>query len=190
MRFWAFCVGALLFGCSAKNDKVDLPTKAQTSQDVYQADQAAKEEGIAMPKEVNASPGEATRLGANRQKLWTVRWKGARLDFTEGGRFSGYMDRVTGSIYGEKGQETSAFQGERGEADKAKDILRLSGSVKILSKEHKATLFCDKLEYEPERKRVRAVGNVRIESQSGVLNAGNEILATPDLTHVATPNLF
>ncbi|HEY0868198.1 MAG TPA: hypothetical protein VGE01_12505 [Fimbriimonas sp.] len=148
--------------------------------------------GIELPKTVNASPGQATRLGPppKRSKLWTVRWKGARIDFGDEGRFSGYMERVTGSIYDDFGKEASTFQGQAGQADKAKDILRLSGQVKVVSKQHKASLFCDKVEYQPDRKVIRAVGNVRIVSDSGTLDAGNEILATPDLRRVATPNLF
>jgi hypothetical protein len=193
-RWVALACAVLVVGCGSRPDEAD--SKPDAPPETTDKDAGKKEEpqepGIQLPKTVNASPGSATRLGPppKRAKLWTVRWKGARIDFGEGGKFSGSMDKVTGELYDETGKVASTFQGQDGQADKAQDVLRLSGQVKIVSKEHKASLFCDKVEYQPGRNLIRAVGNVRIESESGILNAGQEVLATSDLKRVATPNLF
>lgn len=191
-------LGMVAVGCSHKEDVVQKTHAATANYAADRQEPAPKKEGIQIPAQLNSHAGTATRLGPmpKRQKLWTVRWKEARIDLSEGGQFSGTMQGVTGSMYADNGTVASTFESQDAEAvkhdktEKQKDILRLSGNVKIVSREHKATLLCDKVEYQPGLKQIRAVGNVRVDAAGGVLNAGNEVIATSDLTQIATPNLF
>lgn len=107
-----------------------------------------------------------------------------------GKEFDGLMEGVTGSIY-DGNEEVSTFKGEIGRAFKGKENrLDLENKVTVVSKKHQATLTCDKIEYLPNQKRVRAIGHVVVKTDSGELQAGDEVLATPDLKQIATPALF
>lgn len=133
--------------------------------------------------------GSATRLGNNRQKLWTVRWKTAQLTREKTGSFSGAMQSVTGDIFDRK-TVAATYSADRADASKADNHLTLDGKVVVKSKAYNALLYCDSITYLPESNRITASGHVRIETPTGVLNPGQDVVTTPDLAQIATPEMF
>ena len=143
-----------------------------------------KEQGLTG---VNTEAAEAARRAPNGKKLWTVKWESAQLE--AGDRIYGTMNTVSGTIF-ENDKPVSDFFGERGVSKKDSDVLALEGKVRVVSREQKATLYCDRLEWHGERKLAIAKGNVRVESPLFVMDAGPELWSNPDLSQVATPDLY
>ena len=136
---------------------------------------------------MNTESAEATRSAPNGKKLWTVRWESATLE--AGDRIYGTMNLVSGTIY-ENDKAVSRFSGERGVSKKDSDVLALEGKVRVVSLDQKTTLFCDRLEWHGTRKLAIAKGNVRVEAPLFVMDAGSEVWSNPDLSQVATPDLY
>lgn len=99
------------------------------------------------------------------------------------------MNTVSGTLF-EKDKETSDFYGQKAVSKKDSDVLALEGKVRVVSREQKATMYCDRLEWHGDRELVIAKGNVRVDSPLFVMEAGSELWCTPDLSQVATPDLF
>lgn len=150
-------------------------------------------EEAAEPKAVNVGAGENTQRSseANRERQWTVDWQSAQIDTVGTGGHAGRMRQVSGTIY-EKDKPVGTFQGDSGFADQTKQVLLLKGKVRIVSNDPKlkATLYADEVRYDARDKIVRAIGNVRVESDLGTLSPVKELWATPDLKTFGTPDMF
>lgn len=145
---------------------------------------------------VNTEAAEATRSDPMGKKLWSVKWQSAQLE--AGDRIYGTMYAVSGTIY-RNDKPVSDFYGERGVSKKDSDVLALEGKVRLVSRGvqdpgekpvPKATLYCDRLEWHGDRDLLIAKGNVRVESPLFVMDAGSELWSNPDLSQVATPDLY
>lgn len=128
------------------------------------------------------------------EKAWTVHWVGAKLNLGSSGKDgerngAGTFQNVTGSVY-QNGTEASTFRSDEGYGENKTSHLHLTGHVIVVSTDQHATLFCDRLEWIPETKLIRASGNVRVEGKSGKLGTFSEVLATPKLERIGTPDLF
>jgi hypothetical protein len=163
----------------------------QTKPKVAPNDVATPASASGVQQVVRSGDGEATRYSADgkRTPLWSVRWKEAEIDLGTKGFFGGRMEQVSGTLY-DSGKQTSTYRANRATADRNSDLLVLQGEVELQSPERGMVLACERLEYRPERKMLRATGNVRIQVNGGLLTAGQELLATPDLKTVSTPELF
>jgi hypothetical protein len=143
-----------------------------------------KEQGLTG---VNTEAAEATRSAPDGKKLWTVKWQSAQLE--AGDRIYGTMNTVSGTIF-KNDKPVSDFYGEKGVSKKDSDVLALEGKVRVVSREQKATLYCDRLEWHGDRELAIAKGNVRVESPLFVMDAGSELWSNPELSQVATPDLY
>lgn len=148
----------------------------------------AEEKG---PEKVFTGSGEATRHSgeANRKKRWTIRWKESQFETHEEGRVSGVMKGVTGTIF-RNDRPVSDFSADRGIARKENDVLSLEGKVRMISRDPKGELICDRLDWQPDADRIEAKGNVRGTMSGWRMGVFPELWCTPDLRTVATPDLF
>ena len=173
-------MGLLVVGCKAKSA---LPPPALPKANVLQ-----------QTIESGAGSTELFSPTKTSQRLWKVEWKSAsvtaRAESKEGmvqmDPDSGIMNEVTGEVDDDQGV-ASTFRGDRAEADKAEQVLALTGKVVVISKRKNGKLTCDRLEWLPKRKRYHAVGNVVATGPVGTLGPFPEIWATPDLKKVSTP---
>ena len=141
---------------------------------------------------INLGEGSGDKMGGpqNRDKLWTVKWKSATMDFYQAGEdFSGTLNEVTGSIY-DKGKISSTFESARSIADKRKQVLALEGKVTVISQKPPMTLTCDRMTYNAESKIIKALGHVVVDGPSGRITGLEEVWTTPELTVVASPDMF
>ncbi len=172
---------AVAAGCSSQKAEPVAPEKPPP-------DQKAEPE----VQTINLGVSSADRFGGkeNQTRLWTVRWKSAVLDLAkEGGQLTGKMSDVTGDIF--KAQKVvSTFQSDRSIVDKNNEILVLEGRAKVISKETKTTMTCDRIRYEAAKELIRASGDVKVVGTSGTISGLQEVWMTPDLKVIATPDMF
>lgn len=150
-----------------------------------------KEEPEAAVGDINVGPGKSTDRSPDgkREKIWDLDWQEARVNPQTK---TVQAQSVKGVVYRE-GKAVANYNGQAGAANQAKETLILKGNVQVKSLSREATLFCDELLYEGKqggKGRIRARGNVRVEAKDGNLSSSTEIWATPDLTQIATPELF
>jgi LPS export ABC transporter protein LptC len=109
--------------------------------------------------------------------------------YEKGGQFTGELSGVTGEIF--KSEVVACtFQADRSTADKNKDILVLEGNTKVVSKDMKMTLTCDRIRYDAKTEFVQALGKVKIHGPSGTVTGLEEVWATPDMKEFGTPDMF
>ncbi|MFZ4506375.1 MAG: LPS export ABC transporter periplasmic protein LptC [Fimbriimonas sp.] len=101
----------------------------------------------------------------------------------------GTLTTVTGKIY-ENGIIRATYTANEGEASKTTEALKLSGQVTVVSVDPVATLRCNQLAWNPQSKTLQASGGVTIEGAWGTYQPGGDIWASPDLSKIATPDLF
>lgn len=99
------------------------------------------------------------------------------------------MQGVTGTIYRD-GQAASTFEANEGHASKGSGVLVLRVHVVVHSKDPVATMTCDELIWDPTKGFLRAKGAVRLENPGYTLGEFQELLATPDLRSISTPDTF
>lgn len=141
---------------------------------------------------VHVGPGDLTRFteGANRYKAWTVRWKEATLDYTEGEQHpGGDMTSVEGTIFQRDGAQ-SQFSAQNGHAEKGTGILTLDGSVDLNAGNPAMKMRCDRIVWDAEKQLIVAKGNVTLEGNGYTLKGVSELWCSPDLRHVATPEMY
>jgi lipopolysaccharide assembly outer membrane protein LptD (OstA) len=66
----------------------------------------------------------------------------------------------------------------------------LSGNVVVTSKDYKSTITCDKLVWDGNRNLIHALGNVRFKSRQYTAEVFDELLASPKMNQIGTPDLF
>ncbi|CAN5535042.1 hypothetical protein BH11ARM2_BH11ARM2_31430 [soil metagenome] len=140
---------------------------------------------------INVGPGKSTdrKPDGKRDPLWDLHWEEARVNPASK---EVQAQAITGVVY-QEGKPAANYSGQAGAADQKKETLLLKGNVQVKSLARDATLFCDELLYEGKqgkKGRIRARGNVRVQAKDGNLSSTSEIWATPDLTQIATPELF
>lgn len=121
--------------------------------------------------------------------MWSVQWESARIEYGGENQISGTMSRVSGEMY-ERGAVASTFVADFAEAEKQSNRLTLSGNVVVTSKEYKSTITCDKLVWDGNKNLIRALGNVRFKSKQYTAEVFDELLASPKMNQIGTPDLF
>ena len=99
------------------------------------------------------------------------------------------MKGVTGEIYNDKGVACK-FKSDRGAANNLTKTLTLIDRVQVDSGDPKATLQCDRLIYDGNRKFLKAQGHVMATGTMRTVGTIDEVWATPDLKKIATPDMF
>lgn len=142
-------------------------------------------------QKLNTGKGSATVRSTEgpREPMWTVRWESARIEYGGENRISGRMRNVSGEMY-EKGAVANTFVADAAEAEKQSNKLVLSGSVKVTSTDYKSTITCDKLVWDGNNNLIRALGNVRFKSRQYTAEVFDELLASPKMNQIGTPDLF
>lgn len=142
------------------------------------------------PRSVVTKAGNVTKRDpVKKETLWTVKWQGAQLEFVDEKQFGGTMFTVEGTLF-EDGKPVSDFRAERAEASKTDETLSLSGKVWVQSREQKATLTCDQVKYAGGLRRLEAAGEVEVENPVYRMGPFAKVFARPDLTEIATPEMF
>lgn len=138
---------------------------------------------------VETDPGEAVIRNEAGKTLYKVAWQSARLNFGDQGAISGTMEKLQGAMYQDE-LPMNTFTAESGEAVRAQSLLKLSGGVIVQSKERKARIRCDRLEWWADKKLVKAIGHVRATGDFGSLGEFPELWATADMSIIATRDMF
>lgn len=157
------------------------------------ADFSAKPKPATKPPEtrsVATQGGTITRRDpAKGEALWTVKWEGAKLDFTDEKRFGGQMFGVSGTMY-DKGEPVTDFRAEQAIASKEDETLALSGKVELVSRTQGAKLTCGSVRYLGIEARIDAQDDVRVENKIYTMGPFAKVSTNPDLTFIATPEMF
>lgn len=143
-------------------------------------------------RELFTEAGDATRFSeeGERRKLWTVKWGTAYLRYGSEGQVGGTMDGVTGQLYKDD-KVVSTYKAQKAIADEVTGELTLQGEVEVFSPEQKSTLRSETLIWASKgREIIKAKGRVRLESPLYLAGEVPELWAEPDLSRVATPEVF
>lgn len=188
-RFGLLMLAAVLIGCG--EPKLTRPKpKVEPTEQAKPTEQA-----------IATDAGKFTRVSEKdgRPTLWTAEWKSAKLDVSSEGSFGGELERVSGQIF-RAGNAVSRYRADKAIAKRDSNVLVLSGNVEVESlrpapsqrpeNAFEGTLHCDRLEWDGDREVVRAIGNVTLNTPQYGMGPFPEIVASPDLKHIATPNLF
>ena len=167
----------LLVGCGSKSDRAPDENKAPEGE--------AKEDA----KRLYTGAGETTirETEGERHILYVIRWRETELEYTlEDGPSTGRLRDVTGELY-QNGKRASTFRGVSAVADKEKNLLVISGEVVVDGIDPKATMECDRLEWNTNENQLTATGKVKITFQEGVIGPIDELWCLPDLKMAGTP---
>jgi hypothetical protein len=151
----------------------------------------AKPKPVEKPTSVlKSNSGETVAYApGKRERMWNVRWERAEIRGVETKKSVTDLEVVNGEFYrGDAVQGT--YQADSGRAEQGTSKLYLSGNVSVTSKPFKAVLSCRSATYDGVKKELRAVGNVVVTFPDGRIELGEEIVATPDLTRIGTPETF
>lgn len=100
------------------------------------------------------------------------------------------MDVVTGQLYKDD-KLVSTYKAQKAIADEVTGELTLQGQVEVYSPEEKSTLRSETLVWASKgREIIKAKGRVRLESPLYLVGEVPELWAEPDLSRVATPEVF
>jgi len=137
------------------------------------------------PISVVSERGDATWYGneAARPPIWHVEWQKANLSSVGDTPTVGKMSTVKGEIFQKK--ETKTFSADQAVAQ-ASNVLTLTGNVLVFSPNLKATLKCDKLVYDANKKLFDAQGNVSLKGKNINIEGVPEAVATSDFDQVAS----
>ncbi len=169
--------GLVLGGCGGKSEKASEEKKAPEVE--------AKEDS----KRLYTGAGETTirETEGERHVLYVIRWRETQLEYTlEDGPSRGQLQGVTGELY-QGGISVSTFRGAQAVADKEKRLLVVTGGVVVEGMDPKAKLECERLEWNTEKKQLKAQGKVKITFQEGVIGPSDELWCLPDLQRAGTP---
>lgn len=103
--------------------------------------------------------------------------------------FEGKLTNVEGTLF-DQGTPSSTFFADGATVIKGDDQLALDGNVKIVNLAKQATLRCDSLRWTSKSNRIVAKGNVFVEAPGYKMGPSAEVWASPDLSKVATPDLY
>lgn len=150
------------------------------------------EEEDPLQQTINVGKGSGTFRDekTKRDPLWDVEWETSQVQPADGGK--AVLRTVRGKLY-TKGKPTTDFEADGARVDQKAQLLILRGHVRLVSSDPKGTLTCDEIRYEaanPDRRVVKARGNVLVVGEVGTVGPTAELWSNPDLTVVATPNLF
>jgi lipopolysaccharide export system protein LptA len=168
---------ALLVGCSTPPLPAEKP--------------AADPEEEAPAHVVHAGGGNLRRISDDdeRRTLWTVSWKSAALEYTDEQQFGGKMSGVQGELF--RGNvAVSTFSASEAIAERGSNVLKLVGEVKVVSADPEGSLVAQQLAYDGDAEVIVAAGGIEARSPRYVLAGMDAAFAEPDLTQVATPELF
>jgi len=142
-------------------------------------------------QKLNTGKGSATVRSTEgpREPMWTVQWESARIEYGGENQISGTMRRVSGEMY-ERGAVASTFVAERAEAEKQTNRLVLLGNVVLKSQDYQSTITCEKIVWDGKKNLIRALGNVRFKSRQYKAEVFDELLASPRMNRIGTPDLF
>ena len=177
----AFAATWLALGCAGKSEK---PATSQPK--------APPKESQEEPKRLYTGAGEATVRDpeGSRPLRYVIRWKETELDYTlKEGASAGEMRGVAGELYRD-GKQASTFTADRAVADREKEVLVLSGNVKVRSAYPEGNLACQKLEWKTDEKLLKALGKVVIKLPRGTIGPVDELWCLPDLKRAGTPGSF
>ncbi len=108
----------------------------------------------------------------------------------EGGHDQGGdMDTVDGTIFKDD-KQASKFSAEKGHAEKGTGVLTLSGNVVVRAENPTVIMRCDQVEWDARIQILKAKGNVRFDETGYTLGTMKELWCSPDLRHIATPELY
>ncbi|MBX3118478.1 MAG: LPS export ABC transporter periplasmic protein LptC [Fimbriimonadaceae bacterium] len=151
----------------------------------------SKKEEPPESRRINSGPGNMTRSSETNRgtKLWHIEWQSVQLALSDDQAMGGSMKTVTGIMY-KDGADASTFDAEGADADKETNTLKLWGKVTVRSKEHQATLTCEKLTWHADRGVLEASGVVTVVYKDYTLGPFERLLCSPELQYVSTPDLF
>jgi len=204
--FNLFCSLALIIVCSACSAPKAVPNEKE------------KEKPVIGQVKINTSNGEAIeRKVPSREISYHIKWETAQVAAGDKGISAGRMDTVSGEMY-DKGEVVNTFKADHADADRSKQLLILTGHVQVDSKgnqdastvpvqgsqappaQKSARIVCERLEWHAVEKvflgrryysgTVKAFHNIDLTGSYGVISGLDELWATPDLTHVGTPEMF
>lgn len=99
------------------------------------------------------------------------------------------MEGVRGVMY--QGDEpTSDFTAKLADADRATGVLKLSGGVRVVSREDGTRLECSELEWKGDKNIIAAKGSVRVVTSGWIAGPADELWTNVELTRVGTPDRF
>ena len=150
---------------------------------------ATAPERVERTARTGSGQSERFRTEGARERIWTVRWKTAEIEYTDPKEYGGWMEGVEGTLY-QHGKPVSTFRADRGRANKATETLQLEGNVQVRGTRLGATLRAARLEWDAKREIVRALQGVTIEGEWGTTGPYEELWATPNLDRIATPSQF
>jgi len=143
------------------------------------------------PEQLNATNGSDDVFGPwpKHEKRWTVNWKTTTLEgYQSKGISTGEMFGVTGTIY--KNQQPALdFKADRGDGDKAHELLTLRDHVTASKPGGGATLTADQMQYLAKKKLLVATGHVHLTGAGGS-GTFSQLVATSDLSEAGTPDMF
>jgi lipopolysaccharide assembly outer membrane protein LptD (OstA) len=90
----------------------------------------------------------------------------------------------------ENDQVANAFKADHAKADRATEVLTLTGHVEIHSNTQHVTMTCDKVEWLKGENLVKATGNVKMFGNFGNVGVAEELWARPELKEFGTPDVF
>lgn len=167
-----------MFGCASPKEKVtkSSPDKKISSQTI------------------NARDFSDEYKGEKNELLWNLKVDVGRFIVPQSGSKRGTTGSgtdVSGEIF-DKGKVNCRYKAAHGDAINSpmNRTLTLSGHVEIDAVDPPGRLICDHLVYDGIKRFFKATGHVQVLGTLGTKGTLDEVWATPDLTKIASPQLF
>jgi hypothetical protein len=178
----AILVTALLVGCSSTTKP---PTKKTTKPPIKKKP---------APLIINATNVFDEYKGAKNELLWNLKIENGTFNVAQAGSKAGTTGsgtNVSGEIF-DKGKVNCRYKAKHGEAvnTPTNRKLTLNDQVEVDAVDPPGRLLCDKLIYDGIKKFFIATGHVQVLGTLGTKGTLDEVWATPDLTKIASPELF
>ena len=182
-------ISAILVGCGPA---AQTPTEAErdpnSSEGVRRTAERLAE--ASTRRVINSGPAEISVTRENGDTAWILKSESTRIGIEDEGGSQGYLNEVTGTLFGEDGKPLSTLKSTQAKADNAKRVFKLIDNAEITSLEYNAVLKANEVEWLEDRQLYAAKGNVTITTDTWKFGPTDILYARPDLTMVGSPDKF
>ena len=149
----------------------------------------ASKETPGVERKINTEAMELVHRDLKHHRLWSIQAKKSYIHYSNQGKTKGVLYQAEGTLF-ENDQKACHFRADQAMVDEFQNTLTLEGHIDLVTEQTKISLKADKILWMGLNKKIKATGNVFVESPQYFIGPSAELLADAQLNQVGTPGTF
>ncbi len=151
--------------------------------------QPALKETPEVEKKIHTGRLEFVHRDFKHHRLWNIQAKKSYIHYSSQGKTKGVLYQAEGTLF-ENDQKACHFSADQVRVDQFQNTLILEGHIHLMTEKNKISLRADQVFWEGSNRRLKATGNVFIESPHYQIGPSSELIADTQLNQMGTPDTF